>query len=37
MESFEVYEIEKQKLMQICKTPEEYEERIKELLKKLRL
>lgn len=37
MNKWQTYEQEKRKLQQICKTSEEYEEKIKELIKKLKL
>ena len=37
MNKWQIYEQEKIKFQQICKTSEDYEEKIKELIKKLRL
>ena len=35
--NWKIYEIEKQKLIETCKTSEEYEKAIKELCKKLNI
>lgn len=37
MYKWKIYEQEKRKLQQICKTSEEYEEKIKQLAKKLKI
>lgn len=37
MNKWQLYEVEKQKLQRKCKTSLEYEEKIKELIKKLKL
>lgn len=37
MNRYKLYEIEKRKLQQTCKSYEEYEEKIKELCKKLKI
>lgn len=37
MTKYQEYEIKKRKLQNICKTSEEYEMKIKELIKKLKI
>lgn len=37
MNKWQIYEQEKRKLQQTCKTSEEYEEKIKKLVEKLKL
>lgn len=37
MNKWQLYEFEKKKLQQICKTSEEYEEKIKKVVEKLKI